>query len=86
MKTLMTVILCALFGAILALMGPFALKLFNEYVAIAKSGVSFDWAALLLFLIIGLFASVAFIAGHCFTALNKKISTKIEAYFKFLDD
>ena len=85
MKTFFTFVLCALFGAILAVMGPFALKLFTEFMAVAEKGVQFDWAALFLFLIIGVFASVAFITGHCFTTLNKKAARKVESYFSFLD-
>ena len=85
MKTFLTFVLCAFSGAILAIMGPFALKLFTEFMAVAEKGVPFDWAALLLFFIIGVFASVAFITGHCFTTLNKKIAKKVETYFAFLD-
>lgn len=85
MKTLSTFALCALTGTILAIMGPFALNLFTEFMAVAEKGAKFDWAALFLFLIIGVFASVVFITGHCFTTLNKKAAKKVESYFSFLD-
>lgn len=85
MKTLATFILCAFSGAFLAVMGPFSLKLFHEYMAVIEKGVQLDLAAVVLFLIIGVFLSAAFIAGHCFSTLNKRVAKKVEEHFAFLD-
>jgi hypothetical protein len=85
MKGFMTVILCLLFGVLLAILGSFVPSIFKDFMEIANTGARWGLAGWLAFLYIGLFAVALFFAGHSFKVLNERVAILVKGYFKFLD-
>ena len=81
----MTVLLCLLFGSLLALLGSFVPELFSEFMKVAKTNARWGLAGWLVFFYIGIFAVALFFVGHAFKVLNERVAVLVKDYFKFLD-
>ena len=85
MKNFTTLVLCLLLGTVIAVLASFLPELFQEFMVIANSGARFGPSGWAVFFYIGVLATVAFLAGHGFRILNKKVASMTEDFFRFLD-